>query len=55
MYEWLELYPSEGEYIIDYFMLYGCKENVEEAEQRKKDFLKAFPNVTVYNLNAGKK
>jgi hypothetical protein len=47
--EWLELYPNEGEYIIDYFMLYGCKENLE-VKKRKKDFLNKFPNVTVWDL-----
>jgi hypothetical protein len=34
--KWLELYPNEGEYIIDFFMLYGCDERIDEIEQQMK-------------------
>jgi hypothetical protein len=32
----LDLYQNEGEYIIDFFMLYGCKERMEEIAQQEQ-------------------
>jgi hypothetical protein len=35
---WLELYPSDGEYIIDFFMIYGRKDGRDESGRMKKEF-----------------